>query len=252
MGHGVIVVASSRLLNLGCATGHHPFLMPSSSANLAVVQLDSEPGAAALCFAEVLDGTTAYKNVVYRSPKQLDWKIATSHLPALSAHSPSLPRNMQIRHVSKYMKQMKNAFNESSLRDGEVMMLSALYVAVSACPHGYMGQLAHESLSYTFVLFDDIHGHSSFTLLPYRHTVGHHRFVFTGRVGTLTFRATSAIHDVEVAAVFLAMCIHREDCGSFVYMVDMIVAAAQHEKIVRFSFSVRGRQIIIQRILFER
>ena len=82
--------------------------------------------------------------------------------------------------------------------------------------------------------------------------VGHHRFVFTGRVGTLTFRATSAIHDVEVAAVFLAMCIHREDCGSFVYMVDMIVAAAQHEKIVRFSFGVRARQIIIQRILFER
>ena len=45
---------------------------------------------------------------------------------------------------------------------------------------------------------------------------------------------------------------HREDCGSFVYMVDMIVAAAQHEKIVRFSFGVRARQIIIQRILFER
>ena len=85
--------------------------------------------------------------------------------------------------------------------------------------------------------------------LFYRHTVGHHRFVFTGRVGTLTFRATTAIHDVKVVSVFLAMCIHREDCGSFVYMVDMIVA---HEKIVRFSFGVRGRQIIIQRILFER
>ena len=131
-------------------------------------------------------------------------------------------------------------------------MLSALYVAVSACPHDDMGRLAHESLSYTFVLSDDIHGHSSFTLPPYRHTVGHHRFVFTGRVGTLTFRSTSAIHDVKVVPVFLDMCIHREDCGSFVYMVDMIVAAAQHEKIVRFSFGVRGRQIIIQRILFDR
>ena len=202
-------------------------------------------GAAALCFAEVLDGTTAYKSVVYRSPKQLDGKIATSHLPALSAHSPSLPRNMQIRHVSRYMKQMKNAFNESSLRDGEVMMLSALYVAVSACPHGDMGRLAHESLSYIFVLSDDIYGHSSLLL-------GHHRFVFTGCVGTLTFRATSAIRVVKLVAVFLAMCIHREDCGSFVYMVDLIVAAAQHEKIVRFSFGVRARQIIIQRILFER
>ena len=148
---------------------------------------------------------------------------------------------MQIRHVSRYMKQMKNAFNESSLRDGDVMTLSALYVAVSACPHGDMGRLAHESLSYIFVLSDDIHGHSSLTLPPYRHTVGHHRFVFTGRVGTLTFRATSAIRDVKVVAVFLAMCIHREDCGSFVYMVDMIVAAAQHEKIVRFSFGVRAK-----------
>ena len=68
------------------------------------------------------------------------------------------------------------------------MMLSALYVAVSACPHGDMGRLAHESLSYTFVSSDDIHGHSSLTLPPYRHTVGHHRFVFTGRVGTLTWR----------------------------------------------------------------
>ena len=177
MAHGVIVVASGRLLNLGCATGHHSFLMPRSSANLAVVQLDlfrycqdfPNQVLAPPCSAEVLDGTTAYKNVVYRSPKQLDGKIATSHLPALSAHSPSLPRNMQIRHVSRYMKQMKNAFNESSLRDGEVMMLSALYVAVSACPHGDMGRLAHESLSFTFVLSDDIHGHSSLTLPPYRH-----------------------------------------------------------------------------------
>ena len=164
-----------------------------------------------------------------RSPKQLDEKIATSHLPALNAHSPSLPRNMQIRYVSRYMKQMKNAFNESSLRDGEVMMLSALYVAVSACPHGYMGRLAHESLSYIFVLSDDICGHSS--LLQAYSWASSLRVYRPCRL-----RATSAIRDVKVVAVFLAMCIHREDCGSFVYMVDMIVADAQHEKIVRFSF----------------
>merc|ERR1712070_811586 len=39
-GHGVIVLASGRLLNLGCATGHPSFVMSCSFTNQALAQLD--------------------------------------------------------------------------------------------------------------------------------------------------------------------------------------------------------------------
>merc|ERR1711971_812704 len=39
-GHGVIILASGRLLNLGCATGHPSFVMSCSFTNQALGQLD--------------------------------------------------------------------------------------------------------------------------------------------------------------------------------------------------------------------
>merc|ERR1712166_1539865 len=39
-GHGVIILASGRLLNLGCATGHPSFVMSCSFTNQALAQLD--------------------------------------------------------------------------------------------------------------------------------------------------------------------------------------------------------------------
>lgn len=44
-GHGVIVLAEGRLLNLGCATGHPSFVMSCSFTNQV------QPLAVALCLA---------------------------------------------------------------------------------------------------------------------------------------------------------------------------------------------------------
>merc|ERR1712014_57146 len=75
-GHGVIVLASGRLLNLGCATGHPSFVMSCSFTNQTLAQLD------------ILDNwknNEGYKNDVYLLPKHLDEKVARLHLPALGA-----------------------------------------------------------------------------------------------------------------------------------------------------------------------
>merc|ERR1712167_437774 len=41
-GHGIIVLASGRLLNLGCATGHPSFVMSCSFTNQTLAQLELE------------------------------------------------------------------------------------------------------------------------------------------------------------------------------------------------------------------
>jgi len=75
-GHGVIVLASGRLLNLGCATGHPSFVMSCSFTNQVLAQLD---------LLKNWKETKAYKNDVYLLPKDLDEKVARLHLPALGA-----------------------------------------------------------------------------------------------------------------------------------------------------------------------
>merc|ERR1712110_1159034 len=75
-GHGVIVLASGRLLNLGCATGHPSFVMSCSFTNQVLAQLD---------ILKNWKETKAYKNDVYLLPKDLDEKVARLHLPALGA-----------------------------------------------------------------------------------------------------------------------------------------------------------------------
>merc|ERR1712125_266081 len=75
-GHGVIILASGRLLNLGCATGHPSFVMSCSFTNQALAQIDLNRN---------FTTDKAYKNDAYLLPKSLDEKVAALHLPALGA-----------------------------------------------------------------------------------------------------------------------------------------------------------------------
>merc|ERR1712029_1259510 len=82
-GHGIIVLASGRLLNLGCATGHPSFVMSCSFTNQTLAQLD---------ILKNWKETKAYKNDVYLLPKELDEKVARLHLPALGAQLTTLSK----------------------------------------------------------------------------------------------------------------------------------------------------------------
>jgi len=73
-GHGVIVLAEGRLLNLGCATGHPSFVMSSSFTNQTLAQI------------ELWTNKTTAKyetGKVYILPKHLDEKVARLHLASL-------------------------------------------------------------------------------------------------------------------------------------------------------------------------
>merc|ERR1739848_663534 len=75
-GHGIIVLARGRLLNLGCATGHPSFVMSCSFTNQTLAQID---------LLKNWKETKKYKNDVYLLPKELDEKVARLHLGALGA-----------------------------------------------------------------------------------------------------------------------------------------------------------------------
>ncbi len=72
-GHGVIVLAEGRLLNLGCATGHPSFVMSASFTNQVMAQI------------ELFNSSDNYENKVYVLPKLLDEKVARLHLDKLGA-----------------------------------------------------------------------------------------------------------------------------------------------------------------------
>ena len=72
-GHGVIVLAEGRLLNLGCATGHPSFVMSNSFTNQVMAQI------------ELFTNGENYQNRVYVLPKSLDEKVARLHLDKLGA-----------------------------------------------------------------------------------------------------------------------------------------------------------------------
>jgi adenosylhomocysteinase len=74
-GHGVIILAEGRLLNLGCATGHPSFVMSCSFTNQVIAQLE--------LWNERKTGK--YEKKVYVLPKHLDEKVAALHLPKLGA-----------------------------------------------------------------------------------------------------------------------------------------------------------------------
>ena len=75
-GHGVIILAQGRLLNLGCATGHPSFVMSCSFTNQVLAQIE-------LWQHRSDDKYEVGK--VYVLPKELDEKVAALHLPALGA-----------------------------------------------------------------------------------------------------------------------------------------------------------------------
>lgn len=68
-GHGVIVLAEGRLVNLGCATGHPSFVMSCSFTNQ--------------CLAQIELYTKKNEVGVYMLPKKLDEEVARLHLPKL-------------------------------------------------------------------------------------------------------------------------------------------------------------------------
>merc|ERR1719410_1299664 len=75
-GHGVIVLASGRLVNLGCATGHPSFVMSNSFCNQTLAQIE--------LWCNNKDGK--YKSgEVYVLPKHLDEKVAALHLEGCQA-----------------------------------------------------------------------------------------------------------------------------------------------------------------------
>merc|ERR1711963_888115 len=83
-GHGIIVLAAGRLLNLGCATGHPSFVMSCSFTNQVLAQLD---------ILKNVKENKGYKNQVYLLPKELDEKVARLHLPALGADLTKLSKD---------------------------------------------------------------------------------------------------------------------------------------------------------------
>jgi len=82
-GHGIIVLASGRLLNLGCATGHPSFVMSCSFTNQTLAQID---------LLNNWRGEKKYENKVYLLPKELDEKVARLHLPAIGAKLTTLTK----------------------------------------------------------------------------------------------------------------------------------------------------------------
>jgi adenosylhomocysteinase len=74
-GHGIILLADGRLLNLGCATGHPSFVMSTSFTNQVLAQVE--------LWTNRNNGK--YSNQVYKLPKELDEKVAALHLKSLGA-----------------------------------------------------------------------------------------------------------------------------------------------------------------------
>jgi len=83
-GHGVIVLAEGRLMNLGCATGHPSFVMSCSFTNQTLAQV------------ELWQNQTSgkyKKGEVYVLPKHLDEKVALLHLKALQVELSDLSKD---------------------------------------------------------------------------------------------------------------------------------------------------------------
>jgi adenosylhomocysteinase len=70
-GHGILVLAEGRLMNLGCATGHPSFVMSASFTNQVLAQI------------ELQQNTGKYDKQVYVLPKKLDEEVARLHLDHL-------------------------------------------------------------------------------------------------------------------------------------------------------------------------
>merc|ERR1712086_1238433 len=76
-GHGILVLAEGRLMNLGCATGHPSFVMSNSFTNQTMAQIS--------LYDETLAGIKYEAGKIYVLPKHLDEEVARLHLPSLGA-----------------------------------------------------------------------------------------------------------------------------------------------------------------------
>ncbi len=72
-GNSIYLLASGRLVNLGCATGHSSFVMSNSFSNQTIAQID------------LWRNKDSYENVVYTLPKHLDEEVARLHLSKVGA-----------------------------------------------------------------------------------------------------------------------------------------------------------------------
>ena len=72
-GNSIYLLASGRLVNLGCATGHPSFVMSNSFANQTLAQID------------LWRNRDTYENLVYTLPKHLDEEVARLHLSKIGA-----------------------------------------------------------------------------------------------------------------------------------------------------------------------
>merc|ERR1719219_3078340 len=82
-GHGVLILAEGRLMNLGCATGHPSFVMSCSFTNQTLAQVD--------LWKHKDDGY--YKKEVRTLPKALDEMVARLHLDHLGARLTKLSQD---------------------------------------------------------------------------------------------------------------------------------------------------------------
>jgi len=80
-GHGVLILAEGRLLNLGCATGHPSFVMSNSFTNQVMAQV------------ELATNNASYEKKVYVLPKHLDEKVARLHLAKIGAKLTKLTKD---------------------------------------------------------------------------------------------------------------------------------------------------------------
>ncbi len=80
-GHGVLVLAEGRLLNLGCATGHPSFVMSASFTNQVLAQLELHANA------------EKYGRSVTMLPKALDEEVARLHLDHLGVKLTKLSKD---------------------------------------------------------------------------------------------------------------------------------------------------------------
>ncbi len=72
-GNSIFLLASGRLVNLGCATGHPSFVMSNSFANQTLAQID------------LWKNKDSYEKIVYTLPKHLDEEVARLHLSKIGA-----------------------------------------------------------------------------------------------------------------------------------------------------------------------
>merc|ERR1711907_495966 len=90
-GHGIIVLAEGRLLNLGCATGHPSFVMSSSFTNQTLAQVELWPNRNTDKYQSCMTGCPN-PGKVYILPKHLDEKVAALHLDSLGVELAKLTK----------------------------------------------------------------------------------------------------------------------------------------------------------------